>query len=121
MMLLAYVNSKTQLHSQFHIKDLGPLKYFLGLEVVRSSKGIILSQRRYALDILHETRMRAVKPATFPIAANPVFHKRTKHIEIDCHFIREHIQVGDIQTVHLSSKHQPADILIKALGRAQFH
>ena len=46
---------KNFLHSQFHTKDLGNLKYFLGIEVTRGKKGIFLSQRKYVLDLLKET------------------------------------------------------------------
>ena len=42
---------KSFLHSQFHTKDLGMLKYFLGVEVMRSKQGILLSQGRYVLDL----------------------------------------------------------------------
>ena len=51
------------LSQEFEIKDLGPLRYFLGMEVARSSKGISVSQRRYTLDLLEETGMLGYKPS----------------------------------------------------------
>lgn len=55
---------KQFLHKFFQIKDLGDLKYFLGLEVSRSKLGIYLCQRKYALDILFNTSMLASKLAS---------------------------------------------------------
>ena len=46
---------KSFLHCQFHTKDLGMLRYFLGVEVMRSKHEIFLSQRKYVLDLLSET------------------------------------------------------------------
>ncbi|WKA12210.1 hypothetical protein VitviT2T_029624 [Vitis vinifera] len=55
------------LSREFEMKDLGPLKYFLGIEVSRSSEGIFLSQRKYALDLLQETGMSGCQPVNTPI------------------------------------------------------
>lgn len=43
---------KQYLATEFEVKDLGPLRYFLGMEVERTSKGMVISQRKYVLDLL---------------------------------------------------------------------
>ncbi|WJZ84536.1 hypothetical protein VitviT2T_004136 [Vitis vinifera] len=55
------------LSREFEMKDLGPLKYFLGIEVSRSSEGIFLSQRKYTLDLLQGTGMSGCQPVNTPI------------------------------------------------------
>ncbi|RVW26366.1 Retrovirus-related Pol polyprotein from transposon TNT 1-94 [Vitis vinifera] len=55
------------LFREFEMKDLGPLKCFLGIEVSRSSEGIFLSQRKYVLDLLQETGMSGCQPVNTPI------------------------------------------------------
>ena len=53
---------KSFLQSQFHTKDLGMLRYFLCIEVMRSKHEIFLSQRKYVLDLLSEIGKLRVKP-----------------------------------------------------------
>ncbi|KAJ9546293.1 hypothetical protein OSB04_018836 [Centaurea solstitialis] len=61
---------KSYLSRCFHMKDLGVLKYFLGIEVARNPTGLFLCQRKYALDIIYEVGLLGAKPSSFPIVQN---------------------------------------------------
>ena len=58
---------QSYLSSEFKMKDLDHLKYFLGIEVSRSDKGIFFSQRKYSLDLLQKTGMLACQPVDTPV------------------------------------------------------
>ena len=61
---------KVMLDDKFKLKDLGNLKYFLGLEVARSDKGIALCQRKYTLELLNDARLLGCKCAKTPMEHN---------------------------------------------------
>ncbi|XP_019257836.1 PREDICTED: uncharacterized protein LOC109236063 [Nicotiana attenuata] len=183
------------------MKDLGELKYFLGIEFSRSQEGIVMCQKKYALELVSELGLAGPKPAATPlefnhkltsieydkqitgassaddreledkggyqrlvgrllyltlkrpdiafvvlvlsqymhapkvshmeaaqrvvskaamqIAAHPIFHERTKHIDIDCHFLREKLVQGLIETQYVKTTEQLADLLTKSLCKPQ--
>jgi hypothetical protein len=61
---------KQKLSKEFEVKDLGQLRYFLGIEIARSPKGIVLSQRKYVLDLLSDVGMLGCRVASTPIEKN---------------------------------------------------
>ena len=60
------IRLKENLSKEFEVKDLGQLRYFLGIEIARSPKWIVLSQRKYILDLLNETGMLGCRAASTP-------------------------------------------------------
>ena len=61
---------KQHLFSHFQTKDLGKLKYFLGIEVAQSNSRMVIFQRKYTLDILTDTGMLDCKPVDNPMDPN---------------------------------------------------
>ncbi|KAK9281828.1 hypothetical protein L1049_004734 [Liquidambar formosana] len=65
---------KHLLEQHFHIKDLGLLRYFLGIEIARSSDGIFLCQRKYIVDLLNNMGMMGCRSIAFPMEQNLKLH-----------------------------------------------
>lgn len=89
---------------------------YRGLAMV-TSELLWLSQLLRDLQIapLNPALVYCDNQAAIAIASNPTFHERTKHIEIDCHFVRDKIQDGSLKLLPIRSSLQLADIFTKAL------
>ncbi|PNX56275.1 putative copia-type protein, partial [Trifolium pratense] len=72
-----FTHIKQLLDDLFKIKDLGQLKYFLGIEVAHSNQGITLCQRKYCLDLLQDTGLLGAKPAKTPLDPSVKLHQDT--------------------------------------------
>lgn len=77
--------------------------------------------RDLKIDNLMPVNIHCDNNAALQIAANPVFHERTKHFEINVHIVREKLSAGIIKLSKISSANQIADIFTKGLGVVQHH
>lgn len=71
--------TKLMLQQHFKIKDLGEMKYFLGLEIARSKQGILVCQRKFALDLISDLGLAGSKLAGIPLEVN----QRLTSVEFD--------------------------------------
>ncbi|GKD50803.1 putative RNA-directed DNA polymerase [Tanacetum coccineum] len=76
-------HTKEELDKRFSIKDLGALKYFLGIEVSRIPEGLVLSQRKYILDILEDCGFQGCRPSPFPFKQNLILDQRDKEPKVN--------------------------------------
>lgn len=89
-------------------------------EAAREIKWLVHLAKDLGIQQTGPVKMYCDSKSAIYIAANPVFHERTKHIESDCHRVRDAIKAGLIQTVHVRTNEQLSDVLTKALGKEQF-
>ena len=68
---------------------------------------------------VRSTKLLMDNMSAMKLVKNPIFHKRSKHIDVRYFFVREKYEEGILQPVHVSSENQAADVLTKALGRIQ--
>lgn len=61
----------SSLASRFSIKDMGELRYFLGIEATHTKSGLHLMQKRYIIDLLEKTNMQDAKPVSTPMSPTP--------------------------------------------------
>jgi len=87
------------------------------------------SELQWSLYLLQDLQLKTTKlpvlycdnQSALHIAANPVFHERTKHLEIDCHLVRDKLQTGMMKLLPVTSQAQIADFFTKALIPQPFH
>lgn len=75
-----------------------------------------------SLGIFHTKPMKlsSDNQASHPVAKNPVFHEHTKHMELDCHFVRESLEAGLLGFSYIKTQYQQQISLLKPPKRSSF-
>ncbi|XP_026417101.1 uncharacterized protein LOC113312572 [Papaver somniferum] len=93
-------NLISDLGSEFAVKDMGNLSYFLGIEVLHQGQSLVLSQRKYVSDLLRCTKLDGIKPVSTPLAANVKIQKLGSEKFTDPTLYRS--VVGALQYLHIT-------------------
>lgn len=124
----AIKSTKEFLHGEFHMKDMGTLRYFLGIEVDHCHDGIFISQRKYVQDLLKEYNMLKCRPLKLPMDSHvkmtPQSGSPLACAEVYQRLVGKQIYLTltrpDIAfTVHVLSKfmHHPTDVHLQSAKR----
>ena len=97
--------------------------YRSSVEVEYRSVANVVAESSWVQNLLSELQCLIIKVtlvycdnvSIVYMLSNPIQHKRTKHIEMDIHFVREKVAKGQIRVLHVSSRYQIADIFTKGL------
>ncbi|GKB04460.1 putative reverse transcriptase domain-containing protein [Tanacetum coccineum] len=95
--------TKKRLDDEFSVKDLGPSKYFLGIEVAKTSDGLVLSQRKYTLDILENSRKLGCKPNAFPIEQGLKLDKGESESRVNANLVMSNLEDSTVTYTAVSS------------------
>ena len=92
--------------------------------MLRRSTGLSLTAWRrrpgYDSPLAKSTLVYCDNVSAVYLSTNPVQHQRTKHVEIDLHFVRDRVAVGDVRVLHVPTTSQFADIYTKGLPSSMF-
>ena len=69
---------------------------------------------------LPQMEIKCDNTSAINVSKNPVHHSRTKHIDVRHHFLRDHVEKGNVFLTHVRSEDQVADIFTKGLAREPF-
>ncbi|KAH9744520.1 retrovirus-related pol polyprotein from transposon RE1 [Citrus sinensis] len=90
----------SNLQSTFALKDLGELNYFLGIQVVKNSSGLHLSQSKYIVDLLHKVNLQDCTPCSTPMAAGTSLTKSDSELFANATLYRS--TIGALQSATLT-------------------
>lgn len=76
--------------------------------------------RDIGVSLLKPSQLFCDNVSALHMSINPMFHARTKHVELDYHFVREKAAMGTLVTRFISYASQPADVLTKSLSKDAF-
>ncbi|KAI3827595.1 hypothetical protein L1987_01673 [Smallanthus sonchifolius] len=119
--------------AKFEMSKMGELMFFLGLEVKQSHDGTLIHQANCYSQILwiqyqimdyginlKQTLMFIDNEACVKIMKNPIYHSKTKHIDVRVHAIRVAYEKKYIQVLPVNTNDQKADIFTKAFDKSKF-